>query len=874
MEPLVGRDRELALLAAAAAATGRRAVVVIGDAGSGKTRLLAETAALPPATQQWTVRGHEPESMAPLAAAAELLRDLLGDDRWDQPDVAWIFESAHRALDAKPGSQRLLLDDVQWLDSTTIALLHYLLRAATNDLLVVAAGRPHPATGGLHDALSGLLGPAAVTGIRLAPLDETAAVALVRSINPSAGSAAAAECWRAAGGSPFWLRLLAQERGRTTATTLVQSRLDACSRDAAALARLLAVAARPLPTHAAAHVLGWPAERVADAARGLTAKGLVTERQGDLAISHDLVREAVVADLSDHVQRSTHRRVARWLEEGDELAAVVAALWHRAAAGDPVGDLLSRLVLSPQRRLLTGEAVAALAALAGAPDVRVDGALLAGLADLATAIGDPATALLLWLRAADAVPDRGRALLEASRSAFRSGDLPLAQRLLATVRAEEPDAALAVRADVLEARMLRWGEDRFGEASELASRALAAARSMASRQLLVEALTVTVDDALGRGNIDAVVASTEEIALLARGDEELERVVVDYRLLALQLTEAHGAAEELVRRHWRAADEDGQPGRLLELTDFLLDALVGQGRLSDAQDVMRRAEPLLERSSGLPLRFDIGADLATLTLSLQQVHALTGDWRAAVTRILSASSQTTRHNATFLLRCAATLTVRLGGPEDVETGRALCEDALANADNVGCPRCLHETRLEVARLLASLGATERAQEVLPPGPHSSRRQTRWYRWASALIERDVTALQSLRSDYTETGSHLDALWLGGDLAGILPRDSAIALLEALAIDSEERGIVNAAAAFRRRLRGIGARTWRRGPTVSGALSDREREVAELMSTGATNPEIAARLFLSRKTVEHHASQVLAKLGARNRTEVAARLADG
>ena len=88
------------------------------------------------------------------------------------------------------------------------------------------------------------------------------------------------------------------------------------------------------------------------------------------------------------------------------------------------------------------------------------------------------------------------------------------------------------------------------------------------------------------------------------------------------------------------------------------------------------------------------------------------------------------------------------------------------------------------------------------------------------------------------------------------------------------GAVATASLVRRRLRRAGARGIPRGPRATtranpGQLTDRQLEVLALLAEGSTNAEIAARLYLSQRTVDNHVAALLARLGVSSRHDALA-----
>jgi len=139
------------------------------------------------------------------------------------------------------------------------------------------------------------------------------------------------------------------------------------------------------------------------------------------------------------------------------------------------------------------------------------------------------------------------------------------------------------------------------------------------------------------------------------------------------------------------------------------------------------------------------------------------------------------------------------------------------------------------------------------------------------------SLGNLSRRLIEAGLMRDALWADldrGAALALFDRSAAVDVYRSVAARAEAGGALTDLTVAKQRLRALGARTAPpRRTKLPMDLSRREYEVARLVASGKSNPEIAQTLFVSRKTVERHVSAALKKVGARNRAGLAARLTE-
>src|SRR5438128_485367 len=827
----VGRRVELALLdsvcSKANADNKPAAALISGVPGSGKSRLLAELRSRRRATHVLSVVGYESAFQVPLGAAANLLRGLgkvsdAGemlreflfspnpvDDRSLEP--LRLFEAARRALLGLEGSILLVADDLQWVDDLSLALCSYLVRSAAEEEIpfaVIAATRPTSRGLAFHDSLLKDLGEDRVWTIDLGPLEPDEGVELIRQLGPQLSAQRVAELWTQSNGSPFWLAFLA--------------------------------------------------------------------RSGE---EHDL------ADYIATRQRGLRRE-----------------------AGLDAAELALRVLQSPRRRLLGREGLLELAGLADASGLAepVATALRLAVAQLATEMGEQQIALDRWTNLASGVSDptlRATAFLGASRAAaslMERKEEAFTLLELALSQATD-DPVLSVEIQSHRANLLQVQKHRAGEGRRAAFDAAEKARQLwgkppveidsREREAYVAALQVAFDSAVVEENGPAQLQIADELAQVAGTSEEGSIWAEQDRATALMFAGRVGEAIASGRRAWTQARQRMLPMLTLSAGANLASKLIDTGHLDEADEVISECVELERRVAGSGERF---AMIKVGTWSIHdlrhQIWLSRGDWRDAIASLeREVMHHSQPHFRMHLHWHIAVVLARCGDPgRSLEVERhaeASRQDALA-AD---CRRCSRELALKTAESFARLGRLEEAEKELQAWDENGRpgalNDMLWRRHVAALIAvargdpSGIAEIEAVLAERDRLGLAGALLWTRLDLAGALIGSDRRRAAEEFRKAGDQAAAVGAATEQHLAelgLRRLGVRTWRRGQARAGEsaldrLSDRERETATLIGAGHSNPEIASRLFLSRKTIERHVSNILARTGTRNRTELARHL---
>ena len=383
--PIYGRAEPLAVLTDAvvrAAAGAAGAVVLAGDAGVGKTRLLAELLAGAQAAGVTPVVGHcldfgetalpflpftevfgrlaetRPELVREVVAAHPDVSRLLpahrraaaggvaerGDD--DRVDRGALFEAVVAALGeiAEHGPLLLVVEDAHWADESTRDLLGFLLsRLGERPVAVVVSYRSddlhrrHP----LRRVVAEWGRLPQVRRLDLTPLADTAVADLVRGVRPDLDPAAVRSVVDRADGNAFYAEELATaSRDRATAAVppdladLLLVRVDRLSDDARRVVRVLAVAGRPTPHDLVGAVSGLVDGALDDALREAVDAHLVEPRGEGYAFRHALMGEAVDDDLLPGERVRLHAAFAGALRTDPALGSHAELARHARASHD------------------------------------------------------------------------------------------------------------------------------------------------------------------------------------------------------------------------------------------------------------------------------------------------------------------------------------------------------------------------------------------------------------------------------------------------------------------------------------------------------------------------------------------------------------
>jgi DNA-binding CsgD family transcriptional regulator/tetratricopeptide (TPR) repeat protein len=830
-----------------------RLILVAGEAGVGKTALVQAFGDALGSGRRLEGACDPLFAPRPLGPFADIAVETGGELAMllqDGASTREAFDAVRLVLEETP--TLLVLEDVHWADEATLDVLRMLGRRAQSVASLVIAtyrddeiDRTHP----LQIVLGELATARGVAWLELEPLSREAVARLAEGTRLDAD-----ELYRKTSGNPFYVSQVLEADAEEIPRTIREAVL-------ARTAGLSTLAEDVLEAVAVAPPLAetWLLEKVCgtaiETAQECLATGLLVARRDGIAFRHELARMAVEEELTPTRRAALHRRVLAALAEQPVGPPDLDRLAHHAeAAGD--GDAVLRFAPAAAARAAAlgahREAAAqysrALRVAGGLPpgeraellERRSESCYLAD--DQLDAIAALQEAIE-WRRREGAARRQADALSTLTGYFVCRGLYPEAEEAVTEATRlveDDPESPELARACAARAQMHLNATD-FEAAICWARRAIPIAERSGDETTLGQALITLGTAQLHRDGAEGRETLERAVAI---GRERGHHVHVARALNNLGHAGVVNRRHELANAYLPAALEHCTEQNLdlwrINALAYLAQSQLDQGRWTDAAET---AALLLEDPRESP--WPHFAALLVLTL----VRARRGD--------PDAQEMLDRAHA-------------IGAPPDeMESVGALAAAWAEVAWLEGRP---HEIEVATDDALA-VALRKRARWTIGALAHWRRR---------AGIEEKVDgaaepyALQ-LAGDWRRAA----AAW--GELG--CPYERVLALSEAddeaglrQALDESQRlGGRPLATIVSRRLRELGAHDVPRGPRPStranaAGLTTREVDVLRLVVQGLRNAEIAQRLFVSRKTVDHHVSAILRKLDARTRGEAGAKAA--